>query len=84
MPEILTDDERSPQGTGLMHNNDQHRQFTQEFGDDEGFMPEYRGRYYYSGPALAIERDDLQDIHARSPMRLTSDNLGKRLIVYPR
>ena len=48
------------------------------------FVPVYRGRSYYVGPAVEIDKDDLQDLIRSTGVRLQWDDMGKtRLIVYP-
>ncbi len=54
-------------------------------GSDVGeFMPDYRGRNHYFGPAIKIEGSDLQTVIRLTTVKLQWDQLGKSgLIVYP-
>jgi hypothetical protein len=57
--------------------------FSETFEERDGFRAKYRGRYFYDGPALDIESDELQDVIRAYPERLQWDQLGRGLIVYP-
>jgi hypothetical protein len=58
--------------------------FTQEFGDEETFLAEYRGRNFYVGPAVVTSEElALSDIYARTPCKCMQDNMGLEYIVYP-
>ncbi len=42
----------------------------------------YRGRYFYEGPAVAV--DDIQDALSHTTVKCQWDQLGLGFIVYPR
>ncbi len=44
----------------------------------------YRGRNFYDGPAVEVDRDELQKVIRATSMRLIWDEIGKHdLMVYP-
>lgn len=46
----------------------------------------YRGRWYYKGPAAVTNQDDdimADDIIIATGLRLTRDNMGLELVLYP-
>ena len=48
-------------------------------------VTEYRGRYFYQGPAVRIHAGELQTVIRATEVSLMWDQLGKDgLIVYPR
>jgi hypothetical protein len=50
----------------------------------EDRLSHYRGRNYYEGPAVEVDRDDEQAVIRATSMRLRSDNMGRDgLIFYP-
>ncbi len=61
----------------------QFRADMQEAGFD---VREYRGRFYYEGPAVETDRENgpcLQEIQRATRVKVQYDNLGLDLIVYP-
>ena len=44
----------------------------------------YNGRFFYSGPSVRIDHDELQDVILATKVMLQVDQLGKGLIVYPK
>jgi hypothetical protein len=68
-----------------MTKEERYLQFTHE-AERAGYpVEEYRGRYFYVGPAVRIEEGDLQALIRATTMPLQWDEMGKSgLVVYPR
>jgi hypothetical protein len=68
-----------------MTQEERYTQFEQE-AEQAGYqVEEYRGRYFYVGPAVFIEAEELQDLIRATTMPLQWDSMGKSgLIVYPK
>lgn len=61
-----------------------YEQFRRDFGGHVGFLPEYRVRSYYVGPAVAIDASELAVVIRATDLRLQWDRYGKSgLVVYP-
>jgi hypothetical protein len=68
-----------------MTKQEQHLKFTDDMEDAGREVEHYNGRSFYSGPAVRIEADELQDVIRETEVRLQWDQLGRDgLIVYPR
>ena len=63
-----------------------YEKFCLEIEENTFFEVEhYQGRWFYEGPAVRIEADELQDVIRATSIKLQWDELGKTgLIVYPR
>lgn len=62
-----------------------HEQFGVDM-EDAGYDVEhdYHGRFYYEGPAVRINKGDLQDVIRSTAIRLQWDEMGRDgLIIYP-
>lgn len=61
-----------------------HEQFRIDM-EEAGFkVEEYRGRFYWQGPSVEVDRDELQDVIRATKVKLQSDNMGRDgLVVYP-
>lgn len=57
--------------------------FAERFCGREGYRADYRGRWFYSGPALDIDRHELQATIKESPVELQWDQMGLGWVVYP-
>lgn len=62
-----------------------HEQFRKEV-EAAGFeVRHYKGRFFYDGPAVAVDNDDqYHDLVRATNVRLQCDNLGMGKIVYPK
>jgi hypothetical protein len=51
-----------------------------------GYKPfHYNGRFYYKGPAVTVDRNDLQDVIRATEVKLQWDEMGRDdVVVYPR
>lgn len=62
-----------------------HEQFVQDMKKAGHEVEHYRGRFFYEGPAVKCERDELQDVIRATQVKLQWDHLGRTgLVVYPR
>jgi hypothetical protein len=43
----------------------------------------YRGRMFWSGPAVVCKASELQDVIRATSVRLQTDSMGLDLVVYP-
>ncbi len=59
-----------------------HLQFVEDMERAGLEVQHYRGRFYWEGPAVAV--DDLQDALGATRVRCQWDHLGLGWIVYPR
>lgn len=47
-------------------------------------VKEYNGKNFYTGPAVFVEADDLQEVIRATTVRLQTDQMGKSgIVVYP-
>jgi ribosomal protein L27 len=61
-----------------------HEQFQADMVAAGRTVRHYRGRHFYDGPAVKIERDELQTLIRETTVMVQVDHLGKTaLIVYP-
>ena len=60
----------------------EHRQFVADMEAAGLEVRDYQGRYFYKGPAVAV--DDLQDALSHTKVKCQWDHLGLGYIVYPR
>ena len=60
-----------------------HEEFRRDMEKAGRKVIEYNGRFFYHGPAVTINKDDLQDIMRETEVRLKWDDMGKGLVVYP-
>lgn len=69
-----------------MSKQERYERFTEDMENDGREVRQYRGRYYYEGPAVEIDdADELQDVIRATEVSLQWDELGKNgLIIYPR
>ena len=67
-----------------MNQVERYQAFRGAFSEREGFRSEYRGRYFYAGPAVVCGREELQRVVRESPVEVQWDSLGMDLIVYPK
>jgi hypothetical protein len=60
-------------------------QFVNDMESAEGFyeVEHYHGRAYWEGPAVRVEKNELQDVIRATTVRLQWDTLGDGWIVYP-
>ena len=66
-----------------MTKTERHEKFTEDM-EAAGFeIKNYRGRNYYDGPAVVCEYKQEQDVIRATTLRLTSDSMGKGLVIYP-
>ncbi len=62
-----------------------YEQFRQDLEEAGYEVEHYQGRWFYQGPAVRIDSDELQDIIRLTDVKVQWDELGKDgLIVYPR
>jgi len=59
-----------------------HLRFVTEMEDAGLEVQHYRGRFYWSGPAVFV--DDVQDALGATGVRCQWDNMGRGWVVYPR
>ncbi len=67
---------------GYEYDEADHVQFIEDMEEAGLEVRHYRGRYYWEGPAAAV--DDLQDALGATRIRCQWDNLGRGWIVYPK
>jgi arginine/ornithine N-succinyltransferase beta subunit len=68
-----------------MGSNEHHQQFAADMEETGYEVRDYQGRFYYSGPAVEVDRDELQDVIRATSVPLQWDNMGKtNLVVYPK
>jgi hypothetical protein len=68
-----------------MGSNERHQQFTADMELAGYEVRDYQGRFYYSGPAVEVDRNELQDVIRATSVPLQWDSMGKTgLIVYPK
>jgi hypothetical protein len=61
-----------------------YSQFASDMHEHGYEVKDYRGRNFYDGPSISIQRDDLQDVICATEIKLQWDSLGKSgLVVYP-
>ena len=60
-----------------------HAEFRRDMRSAGYEVIEYRGRNFYSGPAVRCERGESQDVMRATTIRVQTDHLGLGLIVYP-
>lgn len=66
----------------LAYEQDSYNQFVRDMVD-AGLEPyHYRGRNFYSGPAVNV--DDIQDALRHTGVKCQWDNMGLGFVVYPR
>ena len=66
-----------------MSKQEKYDKFTADL-EEAGFeVRPYNGRFFYRGPAVRIEQDELQDVIRATTVKLQWDDMGKGLIVYP-
>ena len=69
---------RRPSEAGM-----KHQQFTEDMEAAGYEVKPYRGRNFYDGPSVRIDRAELQDVIRVTAVRLQTDQLGLGLVVYP-
>ncbi len=48
-------------------------------------VEDYKGRWFYGGPAVFVDESELQDVIRATSVQLQWDELGKSgLVIYPR
>jgi hypothetical protein len=60
----------------------EYRKFAEDMNAAGLEVLDYRGRNFYSGPAVAV--DDIQDSLSKTTVKCQWDQLGQGFIVYPR
>lgn len=67
----------------MKYDNDTCNKFVEEC-ENAGFEVEhYRGRFYWTGPAVRCENSDYQTLVRATSMELQHDSMGLGMIVYP-
>lgn len=68
------------------YSNALHEQFCEDIEENtELELEHYRGRFFYEGPAVFVEADELQDVIRATKVRVQTDDYGKTgVVVYPR
>ena len=64
-----------------------HEKFRKDMEKAGYKVRDYKGRFFYDGPAVETDRGngpDLQDIMAATKVKVQWDNLGLGYIVYPK
>lgn len=65
--------------------NPLHEKFVQDMNEAGYETKYYRGRFFYQGPAVKCEQDELQDIIRATRIVLQWDDLGRTgLVIYPK
>lgn len=66
-----------------MSKEERYQKFTEDM-EAAGFeVEQYRGRFFYDGPAVRCEYSQEHDVIRATTLRLTSDSMGRGLIIYP-
>lgn len=66
------------------YEDERHQQFVKDMRAAGIPVRDYHGRFYYHGPAAVTNDEfDEQDIYSATKVKLTRDNLGLGLILYP-
>jgi hypothetical protein len=61
------------------------RQFVMDFMNSDKYeLRHYRGRMFYEGPSVVVDRDDLSDALSQTTVKCQWDNLGHDWVVYPK
>jgi hypothetical protein len=63
-----------------MYDHDRFRKDMKKAGFE---VQEYQGRSFWEGPAVAIDKQDYQEVIKATTITLQHDQLGFGLIVYP-
>lgn len=63
-----------------MTKHDQFRSDMLEAGYD---IREYAGRFGWKGPAVVVEKSELQDVIRATAIKLQTDSMGLSIVVYP-
>ena len=65
--------------------NKNHEQFSHdmEVAGFEDKLINYRGRFFYHGPAVVVPDDMIQEVIRATKVRLTQDNMGFDYVLYP-
>jgi hypothetical protein len=67
-----------------MTRDERYERFTRDFSGRDGFRTHYVGRYFFVGPAIDVEADQLQDVIRATDVHVQWDRMGKTgLVVYP-
>ena len=61
-----------------------YNQFAVDMEDAGYKIEDYEGRNFYSGPAIFIETEELQDVIRATAVKLQWDTMGRSgLVIYP-
>ena len=66
-----------------MTKQERYAKFREDMEAAEYPIIDYQGRYSYDGPAVLVEREEEQDVIRATTVRLQSDSLGMRVVLYP-
>ena len=61
-----------------------HNDFVEDMQAAMFEVRDYQGRNYYSGPAVVVEKRQLQDVIRATTVRVQWDDMGLGLVVYPK
>lgn len=64
--------------------SERHQDFQEDMEDAGYEVREYRGRFYYHGPAVSCGMDEFQNVLSATEADCLWDDLGLGKIVYPR
>lgn len=64
--------------------NERYEQFRRDMEAAGRAVTDYHGRYFYHGPAVACDNNELQTVIRETTVEVQWDHLGLGWIVYPK
>lgn len=80
MFELCNDNERIAKWLS----NPNYCKFVENFLDSEFELREYRGRFWYDGPAVVCGTGELSEALVIAGVKCDRDNMGLDMIIYPK
>lgn len=68
----------------LKYDNEEGNRFVRDMEKAGHVVYHYRGRFFWEGPAVNVDRDGRDDVARATKVKLQQDDMGLGLVVYPR